>query len=57
MSPKDNLQDDWAEGEECPMCGETFPVLHDELCESCAIEYEQFMDDLMTSEERGDYDA
>jgi len=59
--PRDYLQDDWAEGlspeGECPMCGESFEVLHDELCEDCTIEYEQFMDDLMTSEERGDYES
>ena len=54
--PKDYLQDDWAEGlpleesptngETCPMCGEVFEVLINELCESCQIEYEQFLDDM-----------
>ena len=55
--PKDYLQDDWAEGEKCPMCGEIFEVLIEELCPDCTIEYEHFLDDLMTSEERGDYDS
>lgn len=54
--PKDHLQDDWAEGvtpeespttgEACPMCGKTFEVLINDLCENCQIEYEQFLDEM-----------
>lgn len=64
--PKDYLQDDWAEGsspeetcidgEECPMCGEIYPVLNEDLCPDCTIEYNNYLDDLMLNEDEGEYE-